>query len=350
MTRSRADVQALPPWLAFERRILVKRDAPARLRRELIAGAGNRRDDRHRHRDRSLSTRGAQLPRDARRARGAGGSGGTVARHHHEEPTRHARHRSAAGDSRDVRGSRSTSRSSRSTADSRAASSRARPTPESRLRAIERLSAAGIDVGVNVMPVLPGITDDPLALEALVRRIAETGASHVHAGSLRLRREAFERYLPVVERDFPELADRYRRTYARSSEASDRYRDGLQSRDVATLRRGWTSLRRLRRPAAAQRQCGRGSAAAHAGDDAADRTAVRTIVSSRGCLSAPVLVRDDSVFVRVNGPPSAPVVLPSFSNPALLSCRSPRSSNASPRSSIRRGRKRRGCRRDHGAR
>src|ERR1041385_3848140 len=33
------------------------------------------------------------------------------------------------------------------------------PTPESRLRALGRLSAAGIDVGINVMPVLPGITD-----------------------------------------------------------------------------------------------------------------------------------------------------------------------------------------------
>src|SRR5258706_3494092 len=35
-----ADVQELPPWLAFERRVLVKRDAPARLKRELIAGSG----------------------------------------------------------------------------------------------------------------------------------------------------------------------------------------------------------------------------------------------------------------------------------------------------------------------
>src|SRR3712207_7927756 len=29
------------------------------------------------------------------------------------------------------------------------------PTPESRLRAVARLAEAGIDVGVNVMPVLP---------------------------------------------------------------------------------------------------------------------------------------------------------------------------------------------------
>src|SRR4051812_14516545 len=33
------------------------------------------------------------------------------------------------------------------------------PTPEARLRALARLSAAGIEVGINVMPVLPAITD-----------------------------------------------------------------------------------------------------------------------------------------------------------------------------------------------
>src|ERR1041385_5122993 len=35
------------------------------------------------------------------------------------------------------------------------------PTPEARLRALERLRAADIETGINVMPVLPGITDAP---------------------------------------------------------------------------------------------------------------------------------------------------------------------------------------------
>src|SRR5215208_5639280 len=46
------------------------------------------------------------------------------------------------------------------------------PTPEARLRAVARLRAAGVDVRVNVMPVLPGITDAPAALDDLVRRVA----------------------------------------------------------------------------------------------------------------------------------------------------------------------------------
>ena len=44
------------------------------------------------------------------------------------------------------------------------------PTPEARLRALARLSDAGIEVGINVMPVLPAITDAPAALDDLVKR------------------------------------------------------------------------------------------------------------------------------------------------------------------------------------
>jgi DNA repair photolyase len=62
------------------------------------------------------------------------------------------------------------------------------PTPEARVRALERLAAAGIDVGINVMPVLPGITDRPAMLDAVVRRVKAAGASHVNA-CVRLARQ-----------------------------------------------------------------------------------------------------------------------------------------------------------------
>ncbi len=50
------------------------------------------------------------------------------------------------------------------------------PTPEARLRAMSRLTANGIEVGVNCMPVLPGITDSPDQIEELVQRVAANGA------------------------------------------------------------------------------------------------------------------------------------------------------------------------------
>src|ERR1051326_2793901 len=51
------------------------------------------------------------------------------------------------------------------------------PTPDARLRAVKRLRESGIDVGVNVMPILPGITDAPEQLDDLVQQIASAGAT-----------------------------------------------------------------------------------------------------------------------------------------------------------------------------
>jgi DNA repair photolyase len=96
------------------------------------------------------------------------------------------------------------------------------PTPESRVR------AAGIEVGVNCMPVLPGITDKPADLDALVKRVAEAGATYVGACALRLRNSAKQRYLPFIEREFPDLATSYRRTYGPGThEAGAKYKAGL---------------------------------------------------------------------------------------------------------------------------
>jgi DNA repair photolyase len=108
------------------------------------------------------------------------------------------------------------------------------PTPTARLRALTRLRAAGIDVGVNCMPVLPGITDQPEALDALVRCVAEAGATHVSACALRLNDTARLRYLPLIAQHFPELAERYQKSYGHSWHVSETYRAGL-SRYMATL-------------------------------------------------------------------------------------------------------------------
>jgi DNA repair photolyase len=101
------------------------------------------------------------------------------------------------------------------------------PTPESRLRAVRRLSDAGINVGVNCMPVLPGITDHPQALAELVKRVAESGASHLAAASLRLRATAKRRYLMLMRESFPELTQRYLSAYRDGPHLNESYRTGL---------------------------------------------------------------------------------------------------------------------------
>jgi DNA repair photolyase len=101
------------------------------------------------------------------------------------------------------------------------------PTPESRIRALARLREAGIDAGINCMPVLPGITDNPSDLEALVKRVSEAGATYVGACAVRLKPAARKRYLPFIEQEFPHLAESYRNTYGNSAYAGAKYREGL---------------------------------------------------------------------------------------------------------------------------
>jgi DNA repair photolyase len=104
------------------------------------------------------------------------------------------------------------------------------PVPAARLRALQQLTDAGLNAGLIMAPVLPGITDDMSHLEALFRAARVAGARFIHAGPLRLYAAVRDRFLPVLERHFPPLAERYRRAYARQSGAPVEYRRALNRR------------------------------------------------------------------------------------------------------------------------
>jgi DNA repair photolyase len=87
------------------------------------------------------------------------------------------------------------------------------PRPDLRLEAVRALSEAGVRVGVSCSPVLPGITDSPAALEAVVRAAAEAGADHVFANPLFLKPCSAAVFLPFLEQNFPALAENYRQRY-----------------------------------------------------------------------------------------------------------------------------------------
>jgi DNA repair photolyase len=102
------------------------------------------------------------------------------------------------------------------------------PTPEARLRALARLRAHDIETGINVMPVLPAITDHPDQLDRLIQAVGANGASYVNACALRLRSSARARYLPFIEQEFPHLAKRYRATYMFDHRVSESYSTTLK--------------------------------------------------------------------------------------------------------------------------
>ena len=104
------------------------------------------------------------------------------------------------------------------------------PVPAARLRALQKLTGAGVNAGLIVAPVLPGITDDVPHLEALFRAARVAGARFVHAGPLRLYPAIRDRFLPVLDRFFPAMAARYRRAYARHGAAPRAYAAALNRR------------------------------------------------------------------------------------------------------------------------
>ncbi|PYV53326.1 MAG: radical SAM protein [Acidobacteria bacterium] len=87
------------------------------------------------------------------------------------------------------------------------------PRPDLRLQALCKLRDAGIRAGVICAPVLPGISDAPRQLEAVVRGAAEAKASHIHANPLFLKPCSAAVFLPFLKENFPELVPDYEKRF-----------------------------------------------------------------------------------------------------------------------------------------
>jgi DNA repair photolyase len=85
------------------------------------------------------------------------------------------------------------------------------PSPTQRLAAIRKLADAGVEVGVFVGPVFPGLTDAPEQLEQLAQAVAEAGGTFLLGLPLRIGSGFAGPFLDSVDRDFPEVSNRYRR-------------------------------------------------------------------------------------------------------------------------------------------
>jgi len=110
------------------------------------------------------------------------------------------------------------------------------PRPDLRLQAVHELNAAGVRAGVICAPVLPGITDSPKALEALVSTAHQAGARYIYANPLFLKPCSAAVFLPFLRENFPQLVASYEQRFRDRAFLPDSYRKRI-SHLMAGLRK-----------------------------------------------------------------------------------------------------------------
>jgi DNA repair photolyase len=119
--------------------------------------------------------------------------------------------------------------------------------PRQRLRALSRLVNAGIEAGVGMAPILPGLSDRPELLAEVVREARAAGATGIWANLLYLRPGTREHFLTALERDWPELLPHYERLYDRSAYLPRRSTEPIRDQVRALARsNGVRDRRRVR--------------------------------------------------------------------------------------------------------
>lgn len=136
--------------------------------------------------------------------------------------------------------------------------------PLQRLRAVRTLRDAGVNAGVLMAPVVPGLTTQHGKLEATIRAIAEHGAAFMGANLLYLKGGTKDHFMGYLAKEFPDLVEGYTRLYPRAY-APRAYAQTVRSTIEALQRRYEVNRRASRVPDA--------HAAPDAPEDAAAQTA-----------------------------------------------------------------------------
>lgn len=114
------------------------------------------------------------------------------------------------------------------------------PHPRARIEAVAELRRRGIDSGVLVMPLMPGINDDPEQVEPLVQLAREAKASFVATTGLHLRGEVRDVFLGWLQAKRPDLLPRYETLYPNRRA----YLPSTEQKRLQSLVKGWGSNRR----------------------------------------------------------------------------------------------------------
>jgi DNA repair photolyase len=116
------------------------------------------------------------------------------------------------------------------------------PSPAARLDAVAELRARGIDSGVLIAPLMPGINDDPEQVRPIVERAKAAGATFLGGVALYLRGEVKDVFFAWLETKRPDLLPKYEQLYRNRA-----YLTPEQRRRATRAVSGWgrTRVRKL---------------------------------------------------------------------------------------------------------
>jgi DNA repair photolyase len=87
------------------------------------------------------------------------------------------------------------------------------PSPAARLDAVAELRSRGIDSGVLIAPLMPGINDDPAQVQPIVQRAKEAGATFLGGVALHLKGEVKDVFFAWLQAKRPDLLPKYEALY-----------------------------------------------------------------------------------------------------------------------------------------
>jgi DNA repair photolyase len=93
------------------------------------------------------------------------------------------------------------------------------PNPRARLEAVAELTRAGIQTGVLVAPLMPGINDAPEQVAPILELASEAGASYVTGIALHLRGDVRGLFFNWLKAHRPDLLSRYKSLYRKGAYA-----------------------------------------------------------------------------------------------------------------------------------
>jgi DNA repair photolyase len=115
------------------------------------------------------------------------------------------------------------------------------PSPAARLDAVAELRRRGIDSGVLIAPLMPGINDHPDQVRPIVERAKKAGATFLGTAALHLRGEVKDVFFAWLQAKRPDLIPKYEALY------QDRaYMKPEQRQHATRAVKGWGRGRTLR--------------------------------------------------------------------------------------------------------